>query len=488
MSGFSKRITPSRRWFRRIIVGVVMFLVTTFVGRWIWWERTRAEGEKELAAALAETDALDPRWRWEQIEEDRPEIPDAENSIFIVKQIDQSKEKSDRGWTELPDGKQLLPVVNDNYRFDNERISFIRMKLNEHESIVQLARSLKDYPRGRARLDVQPVTINTSLAHTQACRVPAGILSLEIERLLHDRNVNKVWDPVRAILHAGAALRGEGSLISQLVRMALRTIAARRVERVFAMAEPRVEDLKAMQCHLANEELEELYVAAMRGERAMFTIFFENLASKRISLDDVGDGPNQLKSLYGRLGWKLYEARLPDDEAHYIRTMNYLISIADLPPHEHLKKNDEFESRFRSQAWRDKEDKVRLITTLMFPATNKVVEAAVRDKAILRCAITAIAAERFRIASNKWPTRLDDLCPNYLDRPLLDPFDGEVLKYTIRDDGVTIYSVGADGQDNGGSNLTSSGKEKGTDLGFRLWNVDQRGQPAVPKPMDDKQP
>jgi hypothetical protein len=46
------------------------------LGGWGWWnlQRTAVEGKKELAAAIAETDKLDPRWHWEQIDADRPSM------------------------------------------------------------------------------------------------------------------------------------------------------------------------------------------------------------------------------------------------------------------------------------------------------------------------------------------------------------------------------------------------------------------------------
>jgi hypothetical protein len=51
------------------------------------------------------------------------------------------------------------------------------------------------------------------------------------------------------------------------------------------------------------------------------------------------------------------------------------------------------------------------------------------------------------------------------------------------DDGVVIYSVGADGKDNGGK-LDKNPTKDGTDRGFRLWDVPKRRQPPKPpKPL-----
>lgn len=472
---------PSRRWCWRIFVSLLTLTVTTVAGRWVWWERTSARGEEELAAAIAETDALDPRWRWEQIEEDRPKIPDEQNSILVVRRFEASRNKWDPSGLKMPDGERLLPDLIDNRRLSDDRIALLLKELTDHKESVEVAVSLKDFPRGRAKLEIKPAVFDTLLRDTQACRMPAQVLSLDIERLLHDHDVDGAWLRVRAILHAGAGLRDEGTSISQLVRIALRTIAARRVERILAIAHSGSNELEAMQRHLASEENEDLLVPALRGDRAMVTVFFENLKSGLITIYDGPDRRNDSPSWYEILAWKLYRARLPADQAFHLRTMQELIAIAQSPYHEQMQLLEEFHDRFRREAAKAKEDKERIITTNFLPAVDKVAEAAIRDKAILRCTITALAVERYRLEKKEWPKKLDDLCPKYMKSVLIDPFDGKPLKYTNRDDGVTIYSAGVNGVDDGGVNLTGSGKEPVTDLGFRLWNPDQRGLPAVAK-------
>lgn len=51
----------------------------------------------------------------------------------------------------------------------------------------------------------------------------------------------------------------------------------------------------------------------------------------------------------------------------------------------------------------------------------------------------------------------------------LDAYDGKPIRYRRLADGVVVYSVGADGKDDGG--------KAGADLGYRLWDVDRRRQP-----------
>jgi hypothetical protein len=84
-----------RRWVRRILLGALALLISTAIGRFAWWHYTYAQGQKERAAALTETEASDPRWRWEQIEEDREKVPDAENSVLVLKKFEDSAKQWD---------------------------------------------------------------------------------------------------------------------------------------------------------------------------------------------------------------------------------------------------------------------------------------------------------------------------------------------------------------------------------------------------------
>ena len=82
--------------------------------------------------------------------------------------------------------------------------------------------------------------------------------------------------------------------------------------------------------------------------------------------------------------------------------------------------------------------------------------------------------------------------PNYLAAVPLDPYVGGPLRFRRLEDGVVIYALGPDGQDNGGRfrRRGELATNPGWDVGFRLWDVAQRRQPApiVAKPdPDDKE-
>jgi hypothetical protein len=96
----------------------------------------------------------------------------------------------------------------------------------------------------------------------------------------------------------------------------------------------------------------------------------------------------------------------------------------------------------------------------------------------LRCAVAALAVERYRLARGAWPPDLAAVVPAFLKEVPLDPYDGRPLRYRRGADGVVVYSLGPDGADDQGALDRSSKPPDGSDVGFQLWDVEKRRRPA----------
>ena len=88
------------------------------------------------------------------------------------------------------------------------------------------------------------------------------------------------------------------------------------------------------------------------------------------------------------------------------------------------------------------EDFRYIITRLVIPACGKVATAALRIRAELLAASTAIACERFRMAHGRWPEHLGEIPKDILAEVPIDPFTGTPLIYRRLHDGIAVYSVG----------------------------------------------
>lgn len=94
--------------------------------------------------------------------------------------------------------------------------------------------------------------------------------------------------------------------------------------------------------------------------------------------------------------------------------------------------------------------------TVMFVKDLNLKLDARPTEAYVRCAITAIAVERFRRDKQRLPDELSELVPKYLKELPIDPYLPEhELRYVVEDQKPIIYSVGANKKDEHGLMKTS---------------------------------
>jgi hypothetical protein len=115
-----------------------------------------------------------------------------------------------------------------------------------------------------------------------------------------------------------------------------------------------------------------------------------------------------------------------------------------------------------------------------------VAQGAQRHRGSLRSVAVLVAAERYRRTKGDWPETVSDLVPAYLPAVPLDPCDGKPIRLKRTEFGITVYCVGPDRRDDGGTIDREAREKPGTDAGYQLWDVDKRHQPAPPPPPDDK--
>jgi hypothetical protein len=489
---------PSRRrwlrWTIRIGLGLGFLVCVGVALVWFYLERIAAEGKKQLAAAIAETDALDPRWRWEEIQEDLQPIPDSENSMRVIRQVADSLQGWDATLTIENAGydEYVLEAYPANRMLDDQRRSIIRKGLENRQASLSLAVSLKDFPRGRATIRLSPdIVLFLVLPHTHDCRAVTRLLELDIEQVLGHFQTHEAVDRIQAILHAGAGLRDDPSLFSQLVRMHGRRVAVRRTERLLGMADVGDNNLRRLIAHFNAERDEKPLLVGIRGERASFNFLLENLESGRVSLAEMiaSGGGNRIKetSFLDRFAASRYHPLLYDDHAFLLVTMNEGFEIAQLPILQQQQAWSNWYDKVLSAKANAIEEKRKLLSFLLLPALDRAGVSALRDHASLSCVLAALAAERFRLAHKRWPKDLQELCPAYLKEVPIDLFDGLPLKFAQREDGIVIYSVGRDGKDDGGDiHKQSPDDDEPKDLGVRLWNPDHRRLPPLPKKEQHK--
>lgn len=472
-----------RRWVRRFAFGTLAALVLGVFGFFGYRYRTWQTGQQQYAAVTAHLDATDPGWRLDPGDLPRGPVPDDQNSALIVARV-KAALASGKFEVKRADGKYVSTSSEPpNRRLDDESWTAIDQAFEENYAALAIARTFKDAPDGWR---VQPPghdLFNFRIGDIADTRMVFTILNEEAKRLGRDGRPGAAFELVLAFLNAVRSIDGDIVLIDALVRIAGDAMVVGRVQGLLAQTYPRG-GLGPLQAALAAEAESDFVWRALRGERALLHRTLVHIAVGRypyrsaLALDPKVPTPPGPKEQ--ARDWAA-APRLPADHAEFLERATKVCEAARLPAHQQraaMKAIGECQSP-AVQAYEGVE---------AYFLAGKMLDAGLRVRALIRCAVVGVALERYRLRTGHWPKALADLRKDLLGEVPLDPFDGQPLRYVRRTDGVTVYSIGPDELDNGGEvgEAGGTGYKPMTDVCFRLYDPDQRGLPPLPTPPPDR--
>jgi hypothetical protein len=463
-------VIPSRvlREIGAVLGLVVLFLLAMFCQHW-------QEAREEVAEAVAETDQRDPGWRIEDLEAQRQLPAPEQNSALRVINV---KSLLPPRWSRRPDGpkgelrgsaedvlKNLEPVR----QIDKQQAEQLRTDLEPARAALAQARELADMREGRFPVAWAADGISMQDPAWDPVRATACLLNLDAVLQNQDGRPDAALLAVRGLLNAGRS-PGDEPFFGEHDRTWCRVLAADAVERTLAQGRPSQEALAATQEAVRQEDVVPLFLLHFRGHRAIMHLFLSRVDAGDNSISEISccrtRGLNALiETWYGR----------PDAmraHARYLRNINEAVEIAKLPLEEQYP---------QYRRWREQHGHVENVGHALSLGGRTEVYM-LRGHAHLRCALVALAAERYRRQHAAWPRSLADLAPHYLKAVPLDPFDGKPLRYRRTDTGAVVYSIGEDAHDDGGDFNRPPNGGAPRDIVFTLWNVDQRRQ--LPKPPE----
>ncbi len=91
-----------------------------------------------------------------------------------------------------------------------------------------------------------------------------------------------------------------------------------------------------------------------------------------------------------------------------------------------------------------------LFVSLLTPAYDTILNKAVVSDSERHGVFLGLALELYHREHHKWPTSLDELSPRWSPAVPVDPITGKPLHYKVVNDRPIVYSVGTDGDDDGG--------------------------------------
>lgn len=312
----------------------------------------------------------------------------------------------------------------------------------EAHAIVHRAAGL---PRSRYPIDWTPGP-NTLLPHLAKVKELHGVCraqaTLAIERGETSRAVESIVDSF-GLAHS---LIMEPALISHLVRISILIGAVATVEHLLnrsALSEQEiVRLLGALKDSLAEDQ--DGMRRALVGERCEGVYIFE-MPWKKLADVFAGTSQSDLPVFY-----PLFQlAGLHDlDQLFFLRTMGEWIEISREPFPASWGKLKEWDARRQRELGRMPPKR---ISQLILPSSITAWEKLGNMEAQLRAAEAALGVESYRLRhGGELPESLVQLAPGILPEAPKDPYDGQPLRLEWLKPGYEIYSVGADGKDDGG--------------------------------------
>jgi hypothetical protein len=462
---------PPSRWRRKllIVIGCVLVLlapILAIVGTILY---NRHRGAEALEQARTDADRQDPQWRLPDIEKRRTALPEAENGARPI--LDAVK-LMPPNWPDpkINDSLDLLPP----YQLDNDSLEMLRREMKLVEPALAKAHEATKFTKGWFAVPWSPDAIGTRLEHLQKLRGVANMLQLDALVRNQDGDHAGAWKSSLAILALCRALGEEPTMVSQLVRIALRGVTHICLERTLAQGS--VDDAALMEGQrlLTAEANEPLLLYALRGERALMDHLLTNLENGGVDESRLGE----LQPGHHAQYW-INGGTYQHDHAWLLNHYTRAIEIAG---------GSVWEIHSGLAALEPKKGETPPLAALLASAVVKVADAWLRNKAQLECAVAGLGVERFRLQHQRWPDSLEEVvAAKLLDKVPADVFDGKPLRYRKWKNGAVVYSVGPDRKYGGDALDALTGSE--VDLvryEFRLWDPSQRRQPPRPRPNEDE--
>jgi hypothetical protein len=208
--------------------------------------------------------------------------------------------------------------------------------------------------------------------------------------------------------------------------------------------------LQSLQAQLATIDLLAGYQTSMRGELAFALEGCDRIERDRNleifgSTDGTSGPPSWTEVLFNLApkGWYLYNKSV----VARVHTELTLPAIDPVSRRYHAAKINAYDSEVDRLIERDRR---LFVARLILPAVGKATQKFVLAQTSLDQAVIACALERHRLAHGRYPATLAELVPDFLTAVPHDIMDGQPLRYQVKDGKFTLYSIGANGTDDGG--------------------------------------
>ena len=377
-----------------------------------------------------------------------PNLPDQENAEGLYRGASIIFEDDDAFQGFLQDNAQPFadPITQEDITF-----------LTRHTETLDLLRQAAARPICRFTRDYTRPSVDMVIPEIQFLRNAARILAVSARYEASRGEITAALRDVSSIMKISLHASSEPILISGLVGLSIDGISINALSEILPFIDTdnlsflKRDDIHNFLCTPPS------LTKNIYGEEAfglnVFSIFgtgeFDQWQLASFLMDDL----NLPDSIYQQniflnpalAGYRIF--LFPQDLAAYQQTMHSYQRVAESSDsyagkQTILKRIEDGLSSGRPKGF---------ITALLTPAIGKALERVEKVRMQHATALVAIAATKFRIAHDGLPDKAASLVPDFLPFLPKDAFlKDSRLRYSNKDDGVAIYSVGPNGKDDGG--------------------------------------
>ncbi len=411
--------------------------------------------------ACAEADRVDPGWRWDELLARRPSLSADQDAIQL----------SLAAAEYLPPYYYLPSTGHTSEHLGTLSLPDLHSRNEGSADVMSLAHQLAAMRVGRAAPIKQPLMNNLPQHDWQQFHRVSTMLRVRAIIAAKEGRPDDALLFARAILGVALAPSATPMLMTVLLVNAMRAAACDSILQAMKYAEPSEQALADAQAAMQVMAGYPLMLEALRGERAIFEDLIQ--ARSRGEVTDQQMRPNWfsmvvmpkktaeqivLRWLYGE---PLQNRRAAMFLRYYTALAEVIKESADgLPGHPEVIK------RIGRAAGYVTRQSALAFTRMFF--VDRI------GRGYLACTIAALASERYRRITGRWPNSLAEV-PGCLERVPINPHTLESLDYQLQRGNVLIRSHGKKYEQTGGIIPFFGGRQRG-DKTAELWSVEQRGK------------
>jgi hypothetical protein len=348
----------------------------------------------------------------------------------------------------------------------------VLLALSKYDSAIEDLRQAGQQPGSNLPINYENGfdAVSPLLPYLATLKRCSQVLQLRAIAELADGQSAKAFDDVKLLLRLNDSICNSPFLISQLVRIAIVSIALQPIWEGLAEHKWSDEQLVALDAELGQLDFLADYEFALRGERAFAIASFENQRRTREIIMYPEDGSVITNKLRFMPDAYFYQNELSFARMHQQWILPLIDTNARIVSPEGWRRVD---AAVRAERKLYSPYKVQALT--LIPA----IESAMKKFAFIQSGIdlarVSCALERYWLAHGEYPEGLNTLVPQFISNLPCDIVNGQPLHYRRETNGpFVLYSVGWNETDDGGQIALKNGVTHDRENGDWVWQYPQK--------------